>query len=391
MHVLLIEPRYYTTYPPLGLLKISAYHKSLGDSAQLVRGCRRPVEKPDRIYVTSLFTWSWKTVWETVRYYKNLFPQVELWLGGLYASLLPRHAALCGADRIHEGLFGDAENLMPDYGLVPRWNGSIIFSSRGCIRKCAFCAVPKLEGDLNSVKHSIKHLIYPKHTKIIFWDNNILASPSWRAVFDELEDLNMTVDFNQGLDARLITDDVVERLGRLKLSSGSGIKVRLGYDSGTSSPFVQKAIEKLTAGGIRGREIMVYVLYNYDENPEDFFERVRNVLNWGAVAYPMRYEPLNSLEKGKHVGPRWDRGKLEMVTDSRRVIGYGGAFPPYGALIRKFRRARCFDEAFRLRPVAKKRTVTVRRASMEKTTNYELTKRKLCLLPLLGTNRRVKC
>jgi len=203
MHVLLVEPEYYTTYPPLGLLKLSAFHKGRGDTTELVRGCTEAEREPDRIYVTSLYTWAWKPVWEAVRYYKRRFPKAEVWLGGLYASLMPEHAALSGADRVHVGLFREAEDLLPDYSLVPDWDGSIVFSSRGCNRSCPFCAVPVLEGRLNSVKHSIRHLIYPGHSRVIFWDNNILQSPGWRSIFEELKDLDLKVDFNQGLDARL--------------------------------------------------------------------------------------------------------------------------------------------------------------------------------------------
>ena len=354
MRVLLVEPDYYTRYPPLGLLKLSAYHKSMGDMVELVKGSKLASFKPDRVYVTSLFTWAWREVWEAVGYYKGLFPDVELWLGGLYASLLPEHAAQSRADHIYRGLFMEAEHLLPDYSLVPKWDGSIIFSSRGCNRKCPFCAVPILEGEINSVKHSIKDLVYPGHTRVILWDNNILQSPGWRDVFDELEGLGLRIDFNQGLDARLITEEVAERLARLRLDSGSGIKVRLGYDLHSNRPFVKRAIERLNAAGIKGRRIMVYILYNYGDDPQDFFERVREVLNWGAVCYPMRYEPLNgeyALKKNTYISPNWTAKELEMIQDARRVIGYGGAFPPYEGLIEKFNKAHGFHEAFILRPL----------------------------------------
>ncbi|MEM3827977.1 MAG: hypothetical protein QXP36_02000 [Conexivisphaerales archaeon] len=357
-HILLVEPNYYTRYPPIGLLKLSAYHKIVGDTTELIRGLQRPAKKPDVIYVTSLFTWAWKPVWESVKYYKELFPGVEVWLGGLYASLLPDHAAMSGADRIFKGIFKEAEDLLPDYSLVPEWDGSIVFSSRGCIRSCPFCAVPKLEGALNSVKYSIRKLIYPGHTRVIFWDNNILASPGWRSIFDELEELGLRVDFNQGLDAKLITYDVAERLRRLKLDSGRGIKIRLAYDLLSNRKFVKRAIDRLSAVGMRRREIMVYVLFNYEkDNPEDFFERVRDILSWGAVCYPMRYEPIElpyALQKNSYISPNWDVKRIDMVQRARRVIGYGGAFPPYEGLIKKFEKARCFDEAFSLRPPVKK-------------------------------------
>jgi len=354
MHVLLVEPEYYTQYPPLGLLKLSTYHKAQGDTTKLVSGCKPVSKKPKRIYVTSLFTWAWRPVWGAVKYYKKLFPRAELWLGGLYASLLPDHAARSGADHIYKGLFKKAEDLMPDYELVPEWDGSIVFSSRGCNRKCPFCAVPILEGKINSVKRSIKHLVYPNHTRIIFWDNNILQSPGWRDIFDELEELGKKIDFNQGLDARLITQDVAQRLARLKLDSGRCTKVRLGYDLHGNGPFVKKAIERLNAAGMRGRAIMVYTIYNFADSPEDFLERVREVLSWGAVCYPMRYEPLNggsALEKNIYISPNWTPEEVEMVQRARRVLGYGGAFPPYEVLRKKLERASDFHEAFSLRPL----------------------------------------
>lgn len=360
MHILLVEPDYYTQFPPLGLLKISSYHKSKGDTTELVRGCKLILKEPDRIYITSLFTWAWKAVWEAVKYYKKIFPRAEVWLGGLYASLLPDHASQSGADYIYKGIFKEAEDLRPDYETLEsserwkNWDGSILFSSRGCNNRCPFCAVWRLEGALNSAKKSIKHLIYPKHTRIIFWDNNFLQSPYWRDICDELEEINKFVDFNQGLDARLITDEVAERLSKLKLNSGRGIKIRLGYDNKRMGKFIEKAVERLKSNGIRGREIMVYILFNYEDDPEDFFERVKHSLNLGIVAYPMRYEPLDTLEKNTYISSKWTAEEIEMVQKARRVIGYGGAFPPYKALIEKFNNAHNFHEAFKLRPLKRR-------------------------------------
>ena len=75
-------------------------------------------------------------------------------LGGIYASLLPQHAATSGAE-IHVGLHPAAEAMMPAWDLIPEWDGSVLFASRGCIRKCGFCSVPKLEGPPADFKESI--------------------------------------------------------------------------------------------------------------------------------------------------------------------------------------------------------------------------------------------
>jgi len=343
MRVLLVEPDYYTRYPPLGLLKIAQLERLRGNSVHLVRG-QVDVPQPDRVYVTSLFTYSWRAVHQAVRYYKAKFPRAPVHLGGIYASLLPDHAATSGADEIHVGLLTEAEDLMPAWDLIPEWDGSILFASRGCVRKCGFCSVPKLEGRPQALRYGIRHLIWPTHTRVILWDNNILGNPNWRAIFDELHGIGLEVDFNQGLDARLITDEVAMRLRGLKFHS-----IRLAYDYRGVGPFVEKALERLEAAGISRRKVVVYTLYNYIDDPENFKTRVEEIITWGAISYPMRFEPLTSLTKNAYVSPRWTREQLEQVAMARRVIGFAGAFPPYDYLVRKISRARSFEEAFRLR------------------------------------------
>lgn len=349
-HVLLVEPSYYTRYPPLGLLKLSTYHKNLGNTTKLVQGTTKDLsEMPDTIYITSLFTWAWQPVWEAIQFYSRLFPDSELWLGGLYASLMPRHAALSGIDPNHisKGIFTDAEDLCPDYSLCPEWNkkvgGSIIFSSRGCIRSCPYCAVPRLEGPISAVKYSIKHLIWPSHKRVIFFDNNFLASPGWKSVLREVEELNLRVDFNQGLDARLISEEVTKRISRLKIDRF----IRLSYDYRQMKVHVKKAIDLLKSQGIDGRNILVYALYNFTDSPQDLFERTKNILQWGAVCYPMRYQPINTLTKNSYIAPKWDVIRLNAVQRARRVIGSGGAFPPYKGMLKvKVEKCNTFDEAF---------------------------------------------
>src|SRR5207247_1207843 len=174
------------------------------------------------------------------------------------------HAAQSGADYVHVGLLDEVEDYVPDYELIAEWNGSIIFASRGCVRKCGFCSVPKLEGKPSAFRYEIKHLIHPKHDRLVFYDNNILGNENWRQIFNEVIELQLAADFNQGLDARLITDEVAEKLSRMNVFPW----IRLAYDYSGIRSYLEQAIKALKAHGIRKRDIMVYVLFNYTDDPE---------------------------------------------------------------------------------------------------------------------------
>ena len=348
--VLLVEPKkskkYHTIYPPLGLLKIAAYHKMEHDEVRFVRGFSDDGFDPDIIYITSLFTYAFEPVHDVIRYYSEKYRSAEVIVGGIYATLCPEHLRDTFKDRIkiYEGLKEDVEDIMPDYSLVPSWDASILFASRGCVRKCLFCSVPKIEKKYIA-KESIKHLINPDHKRIILWDNNFLASPYKNRIFDELEESKLIVDFNQGLDARYLDEKVAIRLKRLRIQV-----VRLAYDSDGIRDYLIEAINILKQLKIRGRNIIIYCLYNHHDSPENFLNRVKNLMEWSVAVYPMRYEPLEPRPKNTYVSKDWTTEELEMIAKARRVIGFRGSFPPYEGLRRKIIDAKDFKEAFRLRP-----------------------------------------
>lgn len=127
----------------------------------------------------------------------------------------------------------------------------------------------------------------------------------------------------------------------------------MAYDSNQIRKPIEKAISLLKSVGIKGRKILIYCLHNtqYD-TPEDFINRIKDILDWGVVAYPMRYEPLEPRPKNTHVSPNWTAEQLNMIAKARRVIGYGGAFPPYEGLKKKILGAKNFEKAFELRPIS---------------------------------------
>ncbi len=358
MRVLLVEPEYYTKYPPLGLMKIASYHRSRGNKIKLVRGlCSDKSFDPDIIEITSLFTYAWEPVHKAIEFYHGLIPDAKINVGGIYASIMPeRIMSFYPFVNVHVGLFEEAEKYLPSYDILKsvekweKWDASILFTSRGCIRSCPFCVVPKVEGKMRTVITDIENFVYHGHKKVILWDNNFLASPEWKNAITKLKEIGLKIDFNQGLDARLINDENAIMIADLKMPI-----IRMAYDWTGEKKAVTKAVDLLKKYGIRGKDILFYTLYNfydtekqYGDTPDDFLMKVKDIFELGCVSYPMRYEPLDSLKKNHFISPFWDVQKLELIANARRVIGYGGAFPAYEGLVKKVNNANNLTEAFSL-------------------------------------------
>ena len=92
MRVLLVEPAYKNKYPPMGLMKISTYHRERGDTVRFYKGCMEEKElliyKPDKVYITSLFTFYYKKVTETLEYYRKYIKDDDIFLGGIMVTIL---------------------------------------------------------------------------------------------------------------------------------------------------------------------------------------------------------------------------------------------------------------------------------------------------------------
>lgn len=182
---------------------------------------------------------------------------------------------------------------------LPLHHPQATFTSRGCIRKCPFCAVPKIEGDLVELQ--------TWDIKPIVCDNNLLACS--RAHFDRVIDSLQGVkgvDFNQGLDMRLLTSYHAGRLAELKLHA-----VRLAWDHVSEEPSFFTALELLTAAGIPKSKISVYVLIGYEDTPSDAMYRLETIRKLKIMPNPMRYQPLNSTRRNEYVAANWTHRELE--------------------------------------------------------------------------------
>ncbi|MBN2531876.1 MAG: hypothetical protein JXB88_03235 [Spirochaetales bacterium] len=221
---------------------------------------------------------------------------------------------------------GPAVKLMPE--IVPSWinigkdipslyrhNHSATKTSTGCIRKCRFCSVPRTEGSLKELKKW--------EVKPVLIDNNLLACSRkhFNKVIDKLKRLKWC-DFNQGLDARLMTKYHADRLAEL-----NNPLVRLSFDELHHESPVCNAIILLRKAGIPKKNIRIYVLIGFADDPEDALYRLELIRSFGIKPNPMRYQPPETFRKNSYVHPKWTHKELDRFMSYWSNLRFTGAVP----------------------------------------------------------------
>lgn len=206
---------------------------------------------------------------------------------------------------------GPAVLLNPDYlSDVAKINGNNVVAlhrhnpnatrtSLGCPRKCPFCAVPKIEGDLQEL-NSWEPLP-------LVCDNNLLACSRrhFDRVVDQLKPVR-AIDFNQGLDCRMLTWHHAQRLAELDLHA-----VRLAWDYVEIESQFLRACNLLRRAGIPKRLIRVYVLIGFDDTPDEALYRLEKIRALGFTTNPMRYQPLDAIRRDSYIAPGWTNRELK--------------------------------------------------------------------------------
>lgn len=221
-----------------------------------------------------------------------------------------QRAVWLAAEGYHVRAGGPAVSVQPDYltdvaqvggevDALTRHNPNATFTSRGCIRHCSFCAVPKIEGDLVELDDW--------EPRSMVCDNNLLACSRahFNRVIDRLKPIQ-DIDFNQGLDARLMTKHHADRLAELDLKF-----VRLAWDSVKNESEFMRAFELLRKAGIAKRAIRVYALLGFKDTPEDALYRLQSIFGLGLMPNPMRYQPIDATMKNAYVGRGWTDRELK--------------------------------------------------------------------------------
>ena len=372
-NILLVEPGYKNKYPPLGLMKIAQYHGPRGkkDNVHFIKGEDPSVlsQSWDRIYVTSLFSFEWKKISDAIDHALKAANGIssKVFVGGIAASLMqeeflaePRWrgvrvirglldkspAESLQLDEFAEELYSDdynstpIEDLIPDYSILdqidytyPVQDAYFTYASRGCVRKCKFCGVPKLEGaqrDAAPISSIVKGIdeLYGQKKDLTLMDNNVVASANYKEIIAEIIDLGFhagatlnrnghaykrRVDFNQGVDARILCKDPMYLREMSKICIDP---LRIAFDhAGMKKPYSQ-AVRFAAENDLT--KLSNYMLYNFLDTPEDLYERMRlNIdlneeLEIRIFSFPMRYQPV-TLKDRSHIGEHWNRYFLRSV------------------------------------------------------------------------------
>jgi len=351
MNILLVEPnfpefnrnKFRKNSLPIGLLKLASFYRAQGHVVKLERE-NQTVEaqfKPDLILITSSFTYWYKYVWDSVDYHRKMFPNAKIIVGGIYASLMPEHCKQSGCDEVYVGINKEAENCLPAYDLLrPQAIYQIIHTSRGCLRKCSYCGVWKIEPELVCKESIINEIVT---NSIVFYDNNLLANPNISNILREIIQIreknpHLHCEAQCGIDARLLTKEIA-----LLLKEAGFKNMRIAWDWNYNDwKNIEISLDMLYSAGFRRKDIYVFMIYNWEIPFKEMEKKRIKCWEWQVQIADCRfrqldqivdhYEPLKSQTSNDYfIHPKWrdDQVKAFRRNVRRQNICVRHRFPFY--------------------------------------------------------------
>lgn len=261
-----------STYPNLALMKISAYHKARGDNVEWYNSlCYY-----DKVYAAKVF------------------------------SFTPDYSYYIHADQVEKGgtgydikkvLLPEIDRMIPDYDLynVDK-NLAYGFLTRGCPNRCKWCVVPAKEGNIAPYMDIVE--VSAGRRNVILMDNNVLASGYGLQQIEKIVSMGLRADFNQGLDARLVTDDIARLLARVKWIK----RIRFGCDTPGQIAEVERAAKLIDKYGFKGEYFLYCILMDFKES----FHRVNY---WKSVSrrFVPHCQPYRDINNPRQIIPQWQR------------------------------------------------------------------------------------
>lgn len=266
-------------YPNLPLMKISAWHKQQGDSVEWYSPMFSG--EMDRVYMSKVFSFT-----PDYEYFVNA---KEIYRGGSgYCIELVDGKEVYHAERDTQ-LPPEIEHIYPDYSIYPELTKDTAygFLTRGCPRGCGFCHVKDKEGR-RSYKVADLSEFWRGQKKIVLCDPNILACPDHMDLLRQLADSEAKVNFNQGIDIRLINDRNMEMLKQIRLES-----IHFAFDRWQDRDIIEpklRAFAERTGYDRHKGSVMVYILTNFDTTLEQDLYRIQLCRELNFSPYPMIYD-----------------------------------------------------------------------------------------------------
>jgi hypothetical protein len=246
-------------YPNFALMKIAAYHRARGDAVEFINF----LASYDIAYCSKIFTFSPEE--------KTQINAAQINEGGTGTS-------------IYKSLPQEIEGGEPDYTLYPRFPEAYGFLTRGCTRSCPWCVVPKKEGAIRPYR-DIETILQNRKSAVLM-DNNVLASAHGIAQMERIAELRCKIDFNQGLDARLVTREIAKLLSKIRWIR----VIRFACDTPAQTDSIRAAIDLLKQNGVRPGNIFIYCLVR---EVEEAYKRILAINEMGALPFAQPYRSLD--------------------------------------------------------------------------------------------------
>ena len=275
-------------FPSLPLMKLSAYHKAMGDEVEMYM----PINQYDLVYASKVFSFTDDIDTDSV------IQADEVKRGGTGYCISVKNGREVFDNSKNNSLPKEIEHIYPDYALYPQYKYAVGFLTRGCPRNCGFCVVGEKEG-LCSKQVADLEEFWRGQKEIKLLDPNILACKDYESLLKQLAESKTRVDFTQGLDIRLTNPDNIELLNKIKVTT-----LRFAWDNPKQdlTKYFRRFSEHTKIKSDRNK--VVYVLTNYNSTLEEDLYRIYTLRELGYSPYVMIYQKENAPKEIRRL-QRW--------------------------------------------------------------------------------------
>lgn len=280
-------------FPNLALMRISAYHKSIGDT---VEWWETDFVYYDKVYMSKIFSDTYSPDIQTP------INCGEVIKGGTGYNIKTENGKEIFDKTNHKNLPPEIEKMFPDYSIYPQFDFAVAMTSRGCPRGCSFCHVAAKEGQC-SVKVADVSDFWNGQKEIRILDPNITACKDKRELMQQYIDTKAMLDFTQGLDIRLLNDDDIADINKMRLRT-----LHFAWDNPKDD--LEDKFRNFAKGFQRKSNIgMVYCLTNFNSTMEENLYRIYTLRDMGYDPYVMIYDKPNAPKEIRRL-QRWCNSKF---------------------------------------------------------------------------------